>query len=146
MKDKINALELALAKVRAELLAADVTTPGFGEIRAMYNDLSDSLIRAAHKQDDEVAARLQTTVTEIAEEWESNQSALGNWTGVLEGVVRGIGSVLEIAGLPNPLTGLLKGVVGSVAAVGSSATQETPAADASTASESDTPPTHQKGD
>ena len=107
MNEEIKALELALAKVRTQLLSANVTDPGFGEIRSLYNDLSNSLIRAAHKGDDEVAAQLSAAAKEIAEEWESNKSTLGNWSGTLKGVVQGVGGVLALAGLPNPLANLL---------------------------------------
>lgn len=107
MNDNIKALELALANVRTRLLSANVTEPGFGEIRSLYNDLSNSLIRTAHKRDDEVATQLNATAHEIAEEWESSKAALGNWTDALKDVVQGVGGVLALAGLPNPLAKLL---------------------------------------
>ena len=47
MNNEVKALEIALANVRARLLSANVTEPGFGEIRSLYNDLSDSLISSS---------------------------------------------------------------------------------------------------
>lgn len=107
MEKEIMALEKALAEVRNRLMSADVTAPGFGEVRSMYNDLSDLLIRVAHKSDDEIAGRLDITVKEIAEEWESNKTLLGSWAKELKVVAERVGKVLKVAGLPNPLAGFL---------------------------------------
>ena len=107
MNQQVEQLEKALAAVRARLLSEDVTTEGFGEVRVLYNELSDSLIRVAHKSDSEIATRLNTTVVAISEEWETNKAVLGNWTDVLRNIVQGVGDILSIAGLSNPLGSLL---------------------------------------
>lgn len=107
MNKEIKALEVALAKVRTKLLSTDVSEPGFGEIQSLYNDLSDSLIRTAHKSDDEVAKQLNTTAAAIVEKLETNKSSLSNWTDVLTNVVLGVEPVLALANLSNPLARLL---------------------------------------
>ena len=81
--------------------------PGFGEIHSIYNSLSDLLIKAAYKEDDEVAARLNATVKEIVEEWKSNKKKLKGWTKELHRVVKVVGKILDLAGYPNPLSVLL---------------------------------------
>ena len=106
-REIISSLEKALAEVRSRLLSTDVKTPGYGEIRSMYNILSASLIRVAHKKDDEIAAQLNIAAEEIVEEWESNKAILGNWTGELKTVVEAVGKVLKVAGLSNPLVRFL---------------------------------------
>lgn len=107
MNQQVQQLEKALAAVRTQLLTEDVTAEGFGEIRTLYNELSDSLIRVAHKSDDEIATYLSITAESIAEEWSTNKSALGNWVDVLKDVVQRVGEVLSLAGISNPLASLL---------------------------------------
>ena len=107
MQRQVKELEAALAIVRARLLAADVTAQGFGEVRSLYNDLTDSLIRVAHRSDQEIADRLNATVTEIADEWTSNKAGLGGWSVALKGVVDAVGGVLSVFGHSNPLASLL---------------------------------------
>ena len=107
MNDEIKGLETALSAVRSRLLRADISEPGFGEMRALYNELTDALIKAAHKSDDELATALNAKASEVVQEWESNKASLGSWTSVLKDVVTGVGSVLAIAGIPNPLASLL---------------------------------------
>jgi hypothetical protein len=107
LSNEIKELENTLKLVREKLMSADVTEPGFGEMRTFYNELSDTLIKAAHKADDEVARSLEAKSKEIVEEWASSTEAMGNWTGLLKQVVSGVGGVLSIAGIPNPLSALV---------------------------------------
>lgn len=107
MNPKVQALADELTLLRNKLMVTPSSTPGFREMRRLMNRLTDELIDAGDKADEEIARRIHDVAAEVAAEWKRNNAQLGNWSQILKTVVGAVGAVTMLAGIPNPLAGLL---------------------------------------
>lgn len=107
MIDEVKALRLALDKLEEKLMASPVTDPGFGEVHALYWELTHELIRVADKQIEAITQGLHAKGKEIREEWESSKAVFKPWVEFLRPVVDAVGLLLSLNGLPNPLVFLV---------------------------------------
>ena len=93
MNEEVAALARALDTTREKLMATPRTAPGFGEMRAIYRELTRALIDAGDKADAELREEIELVSKRIAEDWESSKNALGPWIDVLKPVVGAVGAV-----------------------------------------------------
>lgn len=107
MDANVKAIADALDALRAKLIATPRTAEGFGEMRSLYLELTDSLITAGEKADAELAAEVEKAAKSVAEEWASNKEKFDPWLSFLKPVVGAVGTLLSTAGLGNPLAILL---------------------------------------
>lgn len=107
MNEKILALSTALDMLREKLIATPRTSKGFGEMRAIYRDLTLALIDAGDKIDAELAREIEQISKGIEDEWESNKAQLAPWLDVLKPVVAAVGTILKAGALSNPLLSLI---------------------------------------
>jgi len=107
MNQEVAGLSKALDVVRDKLIATARTAPGFGEMRALYRELTAALIDAGDKADAELRKEIAIVSKGIAEEWESNKDKLSPWLDVLKPVVTAVGAILSAGRLTNPLLALL---------------------------------------
>ena len=107
MNDEIRALSIALDKLRERLMNTPRSSPGFGEMRILYRELTLALIDAADKADSELAKEINEASRKVSEEWESNKDKFAEWHSVLKPVVNAVGLILGGASLSNPLLLLL---------------------------------------
>lgn len=107
MNDEIRALSIALDKLREKLMSTPKSSPGFGEMRILYKELTLSLIDVADKADAELVKAINETSRKVSEEWESNKDKFAGWQNVLKPVVESVGLILGGAKLSNPLALLL---------------------------------------
>ena len=107
MSPLVEALDSALKDLRLRLMATPRTDPGFGETKALYRELTNTLIDAADKADEELAAQIEAMSRGMVEEWQSNRDKLAAWQSVLRPVIKAVGALTAISNLGNPLTVLL---------------------------------------
>jgi hypothetical protein len=107
MNANVKAIADALDALRAKLIATPRTTEGFGEMRSLYLELTESLITAGEKRDEDLAAEVASAAKSVAEEWASNKEKFDPWQSLLKPIVGTVGAFLGAAGLGNPLALLL---------------------------------------
>lgn len=107
MNQEVAALSKALDAVRDKLIATARTSPGFGEMRALYRELTDALVVAGDKAEAVLRKEIEEASKRITEEWESNKENLSAWLDVLKPVVAAVDVVLRSGSLTNPLLALL---------------------------------------
>jgi hypothetical protein len=107
MSPEVKQLSDTLDVLRAKLISMPRTSDGFGEMRALYNELTSALIDVGDKADQVIAEEVAKVSKEVVDEWQSNKDKLGGWMDVLRPIVGAVGAVTKIASLGNPLTLLL---------------------------------------
>lgn len=107
MNENTKALSTALDAVRAKLIAMPRTSPGFGEMRMLYLELTNALIAAGDKADAELARQIESASKAVSEEWASNQDKIEPWLDVLRPVVDSVSVILRLGKLANPLMAFL---------------------------------------
>lgn len=103
MNAHVQTIVSALDALRTKLIATPRTEEGFGEMRALYLELTDALIVAGEKADVELAAEVQKAAKSVADEWATNKDKFGPWLNILKPVVSAVGALLGAGGLTNPL-------------------------------------------
>ncbi|MCF8176619.1 MAG: hypothetical protein K9K30_15380 [Burkholderiaceae bacterium] len=107
MNTNVKALSTALDALRAKLISTPRTSPGFGEMRMLYLELTSALIVAGDKAEAELAKEIETVSKAISDEWTSNQDKIQPWLAVLHPIVTTVGVILKVGKLSNPLLALL---------------------------------------
>jgi hypothetical protein len=107
MSPEVKQLSDTLDVLRSKLVNTPRTADGFGEMRALLNELTSALIDAGDKADKAIAEEVARVSKAVVEERESNKGKLGGWMDVLRPIISAVGAVTKIASLGNPLALLL---------------------------------------
>ena len=108
MNQDVRKLSDALDAVRAKLIRMPQDSNGFGEVRAIYRDLTEALIVAGDKSDAELASEMARVSAQLASEWASNKAMMSGWLDVLQPVVDAVSTLILSGGVTGLANGLKK--------------------------------------